>query len=181
VFREIWKQELSELKEIVNYLVCKTDDVDAFAKEVSGDKITALSFAVECNFDDICRLLIEKGSNPARIFYSNGIQYDSHLFRAAWFKSWKTLEMLLTDFKDKIRPIINERYRKDRQTVTHLLFKIDNVPLYKYSVNHENFKIIEHFIPLFRSVGAEFDIPGIRNITVRQILRENNLEYLIKQ
>jgi len=174
---EIWEQELSELKEIVKYLADKTDNVDTFAKKApNGDCTTALSLAVECGFDDICRLLIEKGANPARIFSNNGIPYDSPFIRAAWFKSYKILEMLLTDFKEKIKPIINERYKEDRQTAAHML--LGNI--YKYSVNNENFKFIEQFIPLLRNAGAEFNIPDISNTTVRQILRENNLEALIK-
>jgi len=179
---EIWEQELSELKEIVKYLADKTDNVDTFAKKApNGDCTTALSLTVECGFDDICRLLIEKGANPARIFSNNGIPYDSPFIRAAWFKSFKILEMLLTDFQEKIKPIINERYREERQTAAHLLFKVDyGNYIYQYSVNNENFKFIEQFIPLFRKVGAEFDIPDISNTTVRQILRKNDIEYLIK-
>jgi len=179
---EIWKQELQELKKIVKYLIDKTDDVDAFAKEApDGGRTTALSLAVESDFDDICRLLIEKGANPARIFSNNGIPYDSPFIRAVWYKSQKTLEMLLTDFKDKIKPVINEQYREERQTAAHLLFNVDYVgSIYQYSVNNENFRFIENFISLFHNVGAEFDIPDIRNITVRQILKENNLEYLVK-
>jgi hypothetical protein len=86
---------------------------------------------------------------------------------------------MLINFKDKIKPIINERYREDKETVAHLLFRVDYGHVYQYSVNSENFKFIEHFIPLFRSVGAEFDIPNNGNITVRQILKKNNLEYLL--
>jgi len=178
---EIWKQELSELKEIVKYLIEKTDDVDKFDKETppDGTHITALTLAVESDFDDICRLLIKKGANPARIFVNNNGQPSySYVFYAVWYKSWETLEMLLTDFKDHIKPIINERYHEKKQTAAHLLFKVDYSSF--YSVNYENFKFIEHFIPLFHSAGADFGIPDINGITVRQILRENNLEHLIK-
>ena len=178
---EIWKQEFMKLKEIVNYFIEKTDNVDKFVKiNPEGDRTTALSLAIESNFDDICHLLIEKGASPALIFSKNGIPYDSPFVRAVWYKSWEILEMLLTDFKDHIKPIINERYREEQQTGIHLLFKVDYSSfLYKYSVNNENFKFIEHFIHLFRNAGAEFDIPDIGGKTVRQILRENNLEHLI--
>jgi len=55
----------------------------------------------------------------------------------------------------------------------HLLFRIGYGAIYQqYSINHENFKYIEQFIPLFRNAGAEFDIPDTHNITVRQILKE---------
>jgi len=179
---EIWKQELQELKEIVKYLADKTDDVDAFAKKApNGDDTTALSLAVESDFDNICRLLIEKGANPAHVFRNNGILYDSYLFRAVWFRSRKTLEMLLIDFKEKIKLVIDEQYREERQTAAHLLFKVDyGSSIYQYSVNNENFRFIEYFIPLFRKAGAGFDIPDFRDITVRQILKEKDLEYLIK-
>ncbi|MDR1868557.1 MAG: ankyrin repeat domain-containing protein, partial [Treponema sp.] len=179
--QSIWKQEFEELKEIVKYLIEKTNDVDKFVKiNPEGDRTTALSLAIESNFDDICHLLIEKGASPALIFSKNGIPYDSPFVCAVWYKSWEILEMLLTDFKDHIKPIINERYREEQQTGIHLLFKVDYSSfLYKYSVNNENFKFIEHFIHLFRNAGAEFDIPDIGGKTVRQILRENNLEHLI--
>jgi ribosomal protein S27AE len=179
---EIWKQEFMKLKEIVNYFIEKTDNVDKFVKiNPEGDRTTALSLAIESNFDDICHLLIEKGASPALIFSKNGIPYDSPFVRAVWYKSWETLEILLTDFKENIKPIIDFSYREAKFTAAHLLFKVDYSSfIYKYSVNYENFKFIEHFIPLFRNAGAEFDIPDIGGITVRQILRENNLEHLIK-
>ena len=121
---------------------------------------------------------IEKGANPARIFGNNGIPYDSPFNRAVYFKSWKTLDMLLTDFKDQIKPIINDRYREDMYTAAHLLFKVDYGPVYQYSVNTENIKLVEHFIPLFCSAGAEFDIPDKFGITVKKILTGYNLEGL---
>jgi hypothetical protein len=122
-----------------------------------------MSFAVEFNFDDICRLLIEEGTNSACIFDNNGKSYDSYLFCAVWFRAQKILETLLTNFKDKIRPIIDERCGEDKQTVAHLFFKVDYNLIYQYSVNKENFEFIEHFIHLFRNAGAGFDIPDIRN------------------
>jgi ankyrin repeat protein len=176
--KSVWKQEFKELKEIVKYLMEKTDDVDKFAKEVpDGTHTTTLTLAVESDFDDICRLLIEKGANPACPFVNNNKPPPySYIFHAAWYKSWKTLEMLLTDYKDKIKPIINHSYLK--LTAAHLLFKDC-----RYLINYENFKIIEKFIPLFRNADADFGIPDIDGITVRQILREHKLEdliYLIK-
>jgi len=180
---EIWKQEFKEFNEIVEFLIEKTDDVDKFAKEApTGECTTALDLAVEFDFDDICRLLIEKGADPARIIFDkNNMPYDSPFIRAAWFKSWKTLEMLLTDtdFKGKIKPIINKCYREPKQTAAHLLFKVDYGPFYNYSINTENSEFIERFIPLFRSAGAKFDIPDSYGTTVRQILRKYNLEDLI--
>jgi hypothetical protein len=180
--KSIWEQELQEIKEIIKYIIDKIYDVDAFAKESpDGGYTTTLSLAIECDFDDICRLLIEKGANPARVFRNNGKLYDSYLFRAVWCRSWETLKILLTIFKEKIKPIINERYREECHTAAHLLFKVDyGNSIYKYTVNNENFKFIGQFIPLFRDAGAEFDIPDFKNITVRQILKKNNLEALIK-
>jgi len=176
---EIWEQEFIKLKEIIKYLIDRTDDVDKFVKEnPSGDRTTALSLATESDFDDICRLLIAKGANPARIFGNNGIPYDSPFIRAAWFKSWKTLEMLLTDFKDQIKPIINNCYREDRHTTAHLLFRPDYGLLYQYSINTENIELIKRFIPLFRSAGADFSIPDRHGNTVKQILHNHNLEEL---
>jgi ankyrin repeat protein len=176
---EIWEQEFMKLKEIVKYLIDRTDDVDKFVKKYpDGDRTTALSLAVESDFDDICRLLIAKGANPVRIFGNNGIPHDSPFIRAACFKSWKTLEMLLTDFGDQIKTIINDRYREDRHTTAHLLFRLDYGPLYQYSVNNENIELIKHFIPLFHSAGANFDIPDKSGITVKQILSGYNLEGL---
>jgi hypothetical protein len=174
-----WKQELEEIKEIVKYLIDKTDNVDAFAKGVpNGNLLTVLDLAVQSDFDDICRLLIEKGANPTRIFCKNGIPYESPFIRAVYYKAWKTLEMLLTDFKDNIKTILNERFMEDKHTAAHLLFKVDYGSI-QYSVNNENFKHIEHFIPLFRSAGTDFGIPDNSGITVRQILRKYNYGHLI--
>ena len=172
----IWKQEFEEIKTIVKYLIDKTDNVDAFVKQI----VNVLGLAIEHDFEDICRLLIEKGADPARIFVDNTTPYDSPIHRAIYYKSWRTLEMLLTDFKKNIKPIINQCYMEDKHTAMHLLFRIDYGAIYQqYSINHENFKSIEQFIPMFRNAGAEFDIPDARNITVRQILKERNCEYLI--
>jgi len=177
---EIWEQEFKELKEIIKYLIEKTNDVNKFAKETpTGERTTALDLAVESDFDDICRLLIKKGADPARISGKNGMPYDSPFIRAAWFKSWKTFEMLLTDYIEKIKSIVNESYRESMHTAAHLLFKVDYGPLCQYSVNYENFKHIERFIPLLRSAGAEFDIPNSGGKTVRQILRENRIEKIL--
>jgi hypothetical protein len=64
----IWEQEFNEIKEIVKYLIEKTDDIDAFTKEKDGTPLTVLVLAVESGFDDICQLLIGKGTNPAHDF-----------------------------------------------------------------------------------------------------------------
>jgi len=173
----IWEQEYAEVKEIVKYLLDKTKNVDAFAKA----DITALGLAAKCDFDDICRLLIEKGANPARLSFRNGMLYDSPLFRAMWYKSWKTLKLLLTDFKDQIKPIIiDKRYMEEGFTAAHLLFKVDYTShFFQYSINHDNFKHIEHFIPLFRKAGADFNIHDRKGTTVRQILKEKGYAYLM--
>jgi len=176
----IRKQEYKEIEKIIQYLIDKTNNVDAFAKEApNGDRTTVLDIAVESDFADICRLLIQKGADPARIFTHNGKPYDSPFIRAAWFKSWEALEMLLTDFKDKIKHIINVRFNEEQNTAAHMLFRVGNELIYRYEINSDNFKIIEEFIPLFRNAGADFNIPDIRNITVHTILRERNFEYLI--
>jgi hypothetical protein len=171
----VWKQEFEEIKEIVKYLIDKTDSVDAFAKRVpNGNPLTVLDLAVESDFDDICRQLIEKGANPIRIFCKNGMPYESPFIRAVYYKAWKTSEMLLTDFKDKIKTILNERFMEDKQTAAHLLFKGDYGPI-QYPVNNENFKRIEHFIPLFRSAGTDFGIPDDKGITVKKLLEIYNM------
>jgi len=179
----IWKQEFEEVKDIIQYLIDKTENVDAFVKEAPNGDCTTLSLAVESDFDDICRLLIENGANPAIVFYKNNIPHDSPFIRAVWFKSWKTLEMFLTCFKTQIKPIINEQFLEEKYTAAHLLFKVDySSSIYKLEINHDNFKIIELFVRLFRNAGAEFDIPDISGTTVRQILRQygqEDLMYLI--
>ena len=168
----IWKQECNELLDIVQYLIDKTEDVDAFEKKIDEKSYTnVLSLAVESNFYNICRKLIEKGADPARIFPRNGKPYDSPFIRAVRFKSWDTLKMLLTEFMDKIKYIINERFNEEQYTAAHLLFRVGNELIYKYEINQDNFKIIEEFIPLFRNAGADFNIPDIRNKTVRTILK----------
>ena len=86
--------------------------------------------------------------------------------------------MLLADFKDQIKPIINNRYREDMHTTAHLLFRLDYGLLYQYSVNNENIELIKRFIPLFRSAGADFSIPDRHGNTVKQILHNHNLEEL---
>jgi hypothetical protein len=90
--------------------------------------------------------------------------------------------MLLTDFKDQIKPVLNEQFTEDRWTTAHLLFKVDyGSNIFQYSINNKNFEHIEHFIPLFRNAGADFNISEIGGITVRQILRKGGYEYLIDQ
>ena len=178
----VWEQEFEKIKNIVKYFIDKTDDVDLFVKEVpEGYRTNALSLAATSDFDDICRLLIVKGANPACVFHNNGIVYDSPFIRAVLFKSWKTLEMLLTDFKDKIKPVINEQYGEGRHTAVQFLFRIDWGPLCQYSINHENFKEIERFIPLFRYAGADFNLPDNYGITVKKILREKGYECLMNR
>jgi hypothetical protein len=163
----VWEDEILDLMKIVRCLIEKTNDVDAFVKQ----NCNVLSLAVESDFLDICRLLIEKGANPSRVFCHNGESFDTALFRAAYYKSGKVLEMLLTDYKDRIGSVINERFGEHKQTPAHLLFRASTDHIYCYMVNQDNFQFINQFIPLFRNAGADFNIPDISGRKVSQLLK----------
>ncbi len=164
-------EKVRGLEEIISILVQKTDDVDAYVKQIEGKMGTdALHLAAEIDDVFTCRALLEKGSDVDRKIGSAnfGMKYEggksvkteipnTFIYRLISFKSWNVLRMYLTDFASLAKKSMTEK--SDKYNITPLVFLILNTV---YSSENEtqyeeNRKTVDEMIPLFMGAGAILD------------------------
>ena len=162
------KKKVEALKKIIDLIIEKTSDVDAFVKK-NGSKMgtTALHLAAECNDSLTFASLVKKGADCNKVFgnASFGLKYsdgkslstsipNSVLYRLISFKAWDTLKVCLTDFSDKIRPAMTEK--TDKCNITPLVYLILNT-IYA-SPNEESYNknkaLVDSLLPLFIEAGS---------------------------
>jgi ankyrin repeat protein len=160
----IREDEKIALEEIALYLIDATKDLDAFH---TREGVNTLAYSIECDFPNIMKKLIDKGAS----IYCSEFN-DTPVIRAVFFKAYDCLKVLLTDYRDKVRPIINVRFHDYGLTAAHHLFCETIGTQFKtlHIVNQDNYKTIKEFIRLFREAGADLNIPDDKGVRVQQLL-----------
>lgn len=164
-------QKIDGIKKIIEKCVEKTTDVDAFSLRLSGKMGTnALFLAAELDDEETLELLVQKGSDVDKKlgFAEFGMSYkdgssvktqipNSLIYRLINFKSWKSLELYLTKFKEKAAKSMKEKSQKC--DITPLVYFILNT-VYGSSSESEfkaNKLLADKFIPLFTAAGASLE------------------------
>ncbi|MCR4822686.1 MAG: ankyrin repeat domain-containing protein [Treponema sp.] len=169
--KESLPSKISEIEKIIELAVEKTDDMDAFVKQIEGKMGTnALHLAAENDDLFSCRKLLEKGADPLKVIgqASFGMKYtdgkalstsvpNSFVYRLISFKAWNTLKVYLTDFKNLLKSSMTEK--NSRCNITPLVYLILTT-LYSSKSEGEyakNKEIVDSFIPLFLDAGSSLD------------------------
>lgn len=161
-------QKIDGIKKIIERCVEKTGDVDAFSLRLSGKMGTnALFLAAELDDEETLELLVKKGCDVDKKlgFAEFGMSYkdgssvktqipNSLIYRLINFKSWKSLEMYLAEFKEKASKSMKEKTKKC--DITPLVYFILNTVYGSSSESEfrENKSLADKFLPLFTAAGA---------------------------
>lgn len=164
-------QKIDGIKKIIEKCVEKTSDVDAFSLRLGGKMGTNVLFlAAELDDEETLELLIKRGSNVDKKigFAEFGMSYkdgssvktqipNSLIYRLINFKSWKSLELYITKFKEKAAKSMKEKSQKC--DITPLVYFILNT-VYGSSSESEfkaNKLLADKFIPFFTEAGASLE------------------------
>lgn len=152
--------QLKAFDEIIDYFISRTKDVDSFVFHVPHDDrqqgTTALFYAAEFDDAKTCRKLITAGADITKqigtvyFFSPRGRMSfpNSFIYRVIHYKSWETLRMFLTEFKDKAHLVMH----KDNSDITPLVYFIS---LMKYDTSRfPAMYLLAEFIQLFQEAGA---------------------------
>ncbi|MBR6199450.1 MAG: hypothetical protein IKQ61_04185 [Spirochaetales bacterium] len=112
-------KQLETHKEIINYLISRTENVDDFIKMIpytNGVGCNALLYAAENNDTYACRKLIQAGADVTKVIgecllpigYNVANTPNSFIFRLIYWQSWDALKMFLTEFPDKAKLIMGK-------------------------------------------------------------------------
>ena len=140
---------------VAKYFIDRMEDVDSFKMKPNStdQEITSLYFAAEADDIYIARLLLDKGANYnlrlGSTYYFDCKCSPTFIYRLIFFKSYKTLRMFLTDYKDKAKNIMN----KGEDEITPLVFFILSFILYK-NISVSDFK---YYVSLFINCGSSLD------------------------
>lgn len=182
--KEEWDKSISKIDKIIDLLISKTENVDDFIfyppaeKIVNNIGVNALLLTCEYNDTVTCKKLIEAGADLSKsigkCLHPHPFSTDSYFFfphnfiyRAIQFESWDCLELVLTEYKQKIKDT-NMMHCSEGFPITPLVYflikdKSVNVP-------HSNQQYLLRFIPLFLDAGADLNEPTIYG-SVNEILR----------
>lgn len=159
-----YEVQREKLKEICIFFISKTANQDEFIlrNEMVGQSWTSLYFAAETDDADICRELLKKGANPnLHLGYSQEEIPITFLITCIGFCSWNVLEMFLTEFKDLAQNSINEYVNPAQFTpLTFFLTRMLEERKRK-STQYTGFAFVNKIAELFKSCGADFNIPSI--------------------
>lgn len=176
---EEWDESISKIDKIIDLLISKTENVDDFinyppaAKIVNEHGINALLWACECNDVVTCKKLISAGADitksvgkiPLLQSPSGELIFLPHnfIYRAINFEAWDCLELVLTEYKQKIKDT-DMMHASKEFPMTPLVYFL--ITLINKSVNEK----LDKFIPLFLDAGADLNEPTIYG-SVNEILR----------
>ena len=122
--------------------------------------VNCLFFAAENDDAETCRKLIQAGADINRVlgfcsFNNFSNMPNSFIFRCIYWKSWKTLKMFLTEFKDKAESVMHCGTFDITPLVAFIVVsKMEIQQTGMFNKKHGNFSEIEEIIHLFLDCGA---------------------------
>ena len=182
--KEEWDKSISKIDKIIDLLISKTENVDDFIfyppaeKIVNNIGVNALLLTCEYNDTVTCKKLIEAGADLSKSIgkYLYPFSTDSYfciphnfIYRAIQFEAWSCLELVLTEYKQKIKDT-NMMHCSEGFPITPLVYFLKLLIDKTVNEPHSNQQNLPRFIPLFLDAGADFNEPTIYG-SANEILR----------
>lgn len=175
--KDEWEKSISKIDKIIDLLISKTENVDDFIfyppaeKIVNNIGVNALLLTCEYNDTVTCKKLIEAGADLSKsigkCLHPHPFSTDSYFFfphnfiyRAIQFESWDCLELVLTEYKQKIKDT-NMMHCSEGFPITPLVYFLILSIGKSVNVPYSNQQYSPRFIPLFLDAGADFNEPTI--------------------
>ena len=182
--KEEWDKSISKIDKIIDLLISKTENVDDYIfyppaeKIVNNIGVNALLLTCEYNDTVTCKKLIEAGADLSKSIgkYLYPFSTDSYfciphnfIYRAIQFEAWSCLELVLTEYKQKIKDT-NMMHCSEGFPITPLVYFLKLLIDKTVNEPHSNQQNLPRFIPLFLDAGADFNEPTIYG-SANEILR----------
>ena len=178
--------DTSKIEEILDFYIKRTEDLDVikYSKNEfreTNQGCTALLYACEMDDVETCRKLINAGADlrkqvgtffPLTTPSGSLLELPNNfIYRAICFKSWNCLEMFFYDYKNIAQEYMHAKDIFMTPLVFFLIWLLNEIKLNPKSI-YENSKVIERFVQLFQSTGANINEPTIWG-TAETIIRSN--------